>query len=293
MSFSILDNISPKVWDVVLSFYAKALTVKGNKMKPEKKKDLHKLDSWYQNELPDTIQGRKPRHITQEELCKLMKWKLTRGKFRPRLTEMVATNSEDEVKSASTSAFAALPDVPAAIQALTVLKAVGPATASAILAAGAPAKAAFMADESMAMFPGLQPIKYDLAFYKTYMKHVTQLVKQLNKEGPDIGWTAHKVELTLWTFQICRTLDTDLLDQMTTAVDKVKYSVDKVKDESVNGVEKAKNTSRKVKDSVVKEESVDGVEKAKNTSRKVKDSAKTNGKAVSGEPPKKRTKTAK
>lgn len=53
-----------------------------------------------------------------------------RGKFRPRLTELVQANSEEDVKSASIKAFKALPDIPAAIQALTVLKAVGPATAS-------------------------------------------------------------------------------------------------------------------------------------------------------------------
>lgn len=55
---------------------------------------------------------------------------LQRGKFRPRLTEMVKTNSEKEVKDASTKAFQSLPDISAAIQALSVLKAVGPATAS-------------------------------------------------------------------------------------------------------------------------------------------------------------------
>jgi hypothetical protein len=43
---------------------------------------------------------------------------------------MVATNSEEDVKNASVKAFQALPDISAAIQALTVLKAVGPATAS-------------------------------------------------------------------------------------------------------------------------------------------------------------------
>lgn len=53
-----------------------------------------------------------------------------RGKFRPRLTELVQTNSEEDVKAASTKAFKALPDISAAISALTVLRAVGPATAS-------------------------------------------------------------------------------------------------------------------------------------------------------------------
>ena len=54
---------------------------------------------------------------------------------------------------------------------------------SAVLAAGAPKHAAFMADESMQVIPGLQVIKYDLPFYKGYMKEVMKIVQQLNKEG--------------------------------------------------------------------------------------------------------------
>ncbi|XP_052262992.1 uncharacterized protein LOC127866488 isoform X2 [Dreissena polymorpha] len=161
----------------------------------------------FQTELPKLIESRSPKHVTHEELCKLMKWKLTRGKFRPRLTEMVASNSEDEVVAASTKAFKALPNISAAIQALSVLKAVGPATASAVLAAGSPQNAAFMADECLLAFPGLQPIKYDLPFYMAYIDKVKPICKQLNKDNPDAGWTPHKVELTLWTYQMIHALD--------------------------------------------------------------------------------------
>jgi 3-methyladenine DNA glycosylase/8-oxoguanine DNA glycosylase len=51
------------------------------------------------------------------------------------------------VESASRKAFAALPDLRTAITELTVLKGVGPATASAVLAAYAPDVAPFMSDE--------------------------------------------------------------------------------------------------------------------------------------------------
>ena len=51
------------------------------------------------------------------------------------------------VESASRKAFAALPDLSRAITELTVLKGVGPATASAVLAAYAPDVAPFMSDE--------------------------------------------------------------------------------------------------------------------------------------------------
>lgn len=51
------------------------------------------------------------------------------------------------VKSASEKAFKSLPDVSKAVKELTVLKGVGAATASAILAAYAPDLAPFMSDE--------------------------------------------------------------------------------------------------------------------------------------------------
>ena len=51
------------------------------------------------------------------------------------------------VKSASEKAFKSLPDISKAVNELTVLKGVGPATASAVLAAYAPDIAPFMSDE--------------------------------------------------------------------------------------------------------------------------------------------------
>lgn len=57
---------------------------------------------------------------------------LQRGKFRPRLQQLVASNSEDTVEKCSRKAFSLLPDVQAAIAELSSLKGVGPATASGL-----------------------------------------------------------------------------------------------------------------------------------------------------------------
>lgn len=55
---------------------------------------------------------------------------LQRGKFRPRLQQLVASNSTETVEKCSRKAFSLLPDVQAAIAELSSLKGVGPATAS-------------------------------------------------------------------------------------------------------------------------------------------------------------------
>ena len=143
---------------------------------------------------------------------------------------MVESNPEELVVSASKKAFNCIPNLKKAIEELTVLKAVGPATASgklfdyrretltknvwyicndvkfpylivnlienclwwnfqcifflyflAVLAAGAPEHAAFMADESMQALPGLQPLQYTVGFYLQYMDKIKPILKILQK----------------------------------------------------------------------------------------------------------------
>lgn len=53
-----------------------------------------------------------------------------RGKFRPRLTELVQQNSPQSVEDITEKAFAEMPNLKAAIRTLSQMKAVGPATAS-------------------------------------------------------------------------------------------------------------------------------------------------------------------
>nr|GMD96430.1 Ena/VASP-like protein [Ipomoea batatas] len=112
------------------------------------KPNLLSLDAFYRNELPLLLRQRNPTpYLTTSDLTKLMQWKLTRGKWRPRLLDFVSSLDDAVVKSASQAAFQSLPDVLKAVSELTVLKGVGPATASAVLAAYAPDVAPFMSDE--------------------------------------------------------------------------------------------------------------------------------------------------
>ncbi|XP_076616184.1 uncharacterized protein LOC143339067 [Chaetodon auriga] len=185
----------PATWRSVYEKYWDAVEGKIKGKKPGK---LLNLDKWYQEELPTLISSRPDKHVTLSELVKLMEWKLTRGKFRPRLQQLVASNSADTVEKCSRKAFSLLPDVQAAIAELSSLKGVGPATASAVLAAGAPDQTAFMSDEAMESVPGLKPIQYTAKHYVLFLGKMVEKAEKLNKAGPQRDWTPHRLELCLW-----------------------------------------------------------------------------------------------
>ncbi|XP_010464976.1 PREDICTED: uncharacterized protein LOC104745439 isoform X2 [Camelina sativa] len=129
------------VWKEALSSYE-------SRIESLNKPELVSLDKFYRNGLPRLLHDRDPNpYLTTSELSQLMKWKLSRGKWRPRLLDFVSSLDDSVVKSASEKAFKSLPDISKAVKELTVLKGVGPATASAVLAAYAPDIAPFMSDE--------------------------------------------------------------------------------------------------------------------------------------------------
>ena len=176
--------------DAALARYPEALSLRANASKTSA--DLVQLDSWYRTDLRSEVHrrratsedGAKPQSwLSRDELSKLMQWKLAvrivsllresyvrrcwisdsasvssfqRGKWRPRLQDMVGTNAPEVIR-ASTSTASVNDDHEAALKKLSKLKAVGPATASAILALWYPDSEPFMSDEGLDYAAALGP----------------------------------------------------------------------------------------------------------------------------------------
>ncbi|KAL7085358.1 hypothetical protein ACP275_14G277400 [Erythranthe tilingii] len=181
------------VWREALSSYEATMENIG-------KPNLIPLDDFYRNELPNLLHKRNPNpYITTDELSKLMQWKLARGKWRPRLLSFVSSLDDAVVRDASGKAFASLPDVSKAISELTVLKGVGPATASAVLAAYAPDVAPFMSDEAMVAVVG-DSKDYSLKRYLVFAEKIQIKAKELSSS--DDIFTPSDVERAVWSSTI-------------------------------------------------------------------------------------------
>ncbi|RCV41093.1 hypothetical protein SETIT_9G108400v2 [Setaria italica] len=132
----------------------------------------------------------------QKHVTDAINWVLV---ARPRLMDFVKGLDDAVVESASRKAFAALPDLSRAITELTVLKGVGPATASAVLAAYAPDVAPFMSDEAMVAALG-NAKDYTLKQYLAFADKLQAKSKELTV-GEE-SFTPSDVERALWSSAI-------------------------------------------------------------------------------------------
>ncbi|XWS14833.1 hypothetical protein CRYUN_Cryun35bG0042500 [Craigia yunnanensis] len=180
-----------------LSIWKEAICSYKSRIESLNKPNLISLDEFYRDELPSLLHQRNPNpFITTSELSRLMQWKLTRGKWRPRLLDSVSSLDDSSVKSASIKAFQSLPDISKAVSELTVLKGVGPATASAILAAYAPETAPFMSDEATGAALGNSK-DYSLKKYLLFADKIQSKSKELSSKGD--SFTPSDVERALWS----------------------------------------------------------------------------------------------
>ncbi len=159
---------------------------------------LVEVDAWYRQDFPALLAVRTPAFITRGELEQVTRWKMKRGVWRERNRLLVAGNGEEEVKRASEQAFAAVPDLRMPISILSGLAGVGPATASAVLAALRPDLYPFFDDLVAAQIPDLGPVAFTASYYARYAASLRERAAKLGKVCEHQAWTAHEVSQALW-----------------------------------------------------------------------------------------------
>lgn len=177
-------------WRLALAGYRRAVATRGDR--------LPVLDDWYSRDLPGIIAGRSPPHLTADELVRVTEWKMKRGVWRARNLALVQTNDPAAVVRASAAAIAAARDPRTAIERLGALDGVGPATASAALAAARPEDYAFFDEEVAATMPDLGPVRFTVPYYLRYLRALRERADQL-AANCGTRWTADLVGRALWT----------------------------------------------------------------------------------------------
>lgn len=160
---------------------------------------LPELDEWLRDDLPAMIRARKPAHVTRDELERATVWKMKRGVWRERNRLLVIGNEALLVKQTSEDAFAAVPDVREPIDILSALAGVGPATASAVLAAYAPSIFPFFDELVAAQIPKLGKVAFTAAYYQRYAAALRERANKLNRACKHRDWSAQDVSQSLWS----------------------------------------------------------------------------------------------
>ena len=184
--FNLWDSTFIKDWQQALEKYSSVI----------EGQDVAKLpdhDCWYHEELPGLLAKRQPVHITHAELVRVTEWKMARGVWRARNLMLVRGNEEALVVETSTAAYEAMPHPSKPIAILSKLAGVGPATASAVLAAKAPEIYPFFDEVVAGQIRGLGKVAFTPGYYNRYAEALRERAGELGD-----GWTPGEVERALW-----------------------------------------------------------------------------------------------
>jgi len=154
---------------------------------------LTELDLWFHEELPGEIHERKPSYLTHADLVRLTEWKMARGIWRARNLVLVRSNDPATVEEISRDALALVPHPTTPVSKLVKLRGVGPATASAAVAAAAPEMYPFFDELVAGQIPGLGQVSWTMTYYARYAEALRVAAAEL---GGD--WTPARLERALW-----------------------------------------------------------------------------------------------
>ena len=184
---SLWSSTSRAAWRSALDAYVDVVERQGVASLPDH-------DRWYREELPAAIAARRRPHITHPELVRVTEWKMARGVWRAPNLVRVRSNPADLVRETSTAALEAIPHPTAPVSTLAALDGVGPATASAIVAAHAPSTYPFFDELVAAQIPALGKVAWTLGYYARYATALRERAERLGD-----GWTPVMVERALWS----------------------------------------------------------------------------------------------
>jgi hypothetical protein len=166
---------------------------------------LQELDAWFWGSLGDAIRARDPNRLTAPELVRVVEWKLARGKFRPNLVKFARAHTEATAGEATGEALKRFGSsstvmigtkdknwLAACLAPLVDLKGIGPATASAVLAAATPF-IPMMSDELIAV---ALPNATSSQMYS--MQRLQALVEATRFKAKRVGMTPREVERAIF-----------------------------------------------------------------------------------------------
>ncbi|KAJ9130417.1 DUF1479 domain protein [Pleurostoma richardsiae] len=156
-------------------------------------KTLAELDKYRYEEAVQIFGSGDPKRLMGiDEVKTLVEWKLRHGKFRPTLMKLVSSNDTTAVKDTIQEAvglYKKTADTAAALNVLTKLKGIGPATASLLLAVHDPERVAFFADEAFYWLCSggrKSPIKYNAKEYQALHEETQKLRDRLGVRAVDV-----------------------------------------------------------------------------------------------------------
>lgn len=155
---------------------------------------LPALDQWYRDEFPAELTSRRLVHVTLPELIRITEWKMYRGVWRAPNLVRVKNNPAEEVIETTVRGLSRCPHPTQPIGEIAKLDGVGPATASAVVAALMPTVYPFFDELVAAQIPGLGPVKWTLGYYASYAEFLRQRAAALGRD-----WTPVMVERALWS----------------------------------------------------------------------------------------------
>ncbi|KAI5467296.1 hypothetical protein BGZ63DRAFT_398886 [Mariannaea sp. PMI_226] len=192
-------KIVRKEFDELLGHYPDVVkSISESKSVKDGRKTLQELDHYRYVEALKIFGGEKPqRSMHLDDVKELVEWKLRHGKFRPNLMKLVSSNdpvvAADIIKQAQ-DAYHQTTDAQAALDILTKLKGIGPATASLLLTVHDPDRVIFFSDEAfywLCCDGKKSPIKYNGKEYKALCVNAQHLSKRLGVSATEVEKVAY------------------------------------------------------------------------------------------------------